>query len=221
MNETLEKFKLQHQNNYKKALLENIKNNTTVLFNDDISSLLKKPPLDSMDLLKKKFLDIAKKNKIILNTEILDRILNSFREDIVKCCVGLKMMRINKLSEKINEFNFDNDNSIIKINKKDFLEINKIIKKEIKEQLNLSLNSEIINKMDDVFFVEDNFLDKEKIKNEISKFISGNYQKQLLENVDFKILVKDTTLMNGIKEQSERYLFTLNNSRLFNDKLDT
>ena len=61
MNETLEKFKLQHQNNYKKALLENIKNNTTVLFNDDISSLLKKPPLDSMDLLKKKFLDIAKK----------------------------------------------------------------------------------------------------------------------------------------------------------------
>ena len=164
---------------------------------------------------------MQKKNKIILNTEILDRILNSFREDTVKCCVGLKMMRIDKLSEKINEFNFDNDNSIIKINKKDFLEINKIIKKEIKEQLNLSLNSEIINKMDDVFFVEDNFLDKEKIKNEISKFISGNYQKQLLENVDFKILVKDTTLMNGIKEQSERYLFTLNNSRLFNDKLDT
>ena len=38
------------------------------------------------------------------------------------------------------------------------------------------------------------------------------------ENIDIKILVKDTTLINGVKEQSERYLFTLENSRLFNEK---
>ena len=38
----------------------------------------------------------------------------------------------------------------------------------------------------------------------------------MAENIDFKILVKDTTLINGLKEQAERYVFTKNNSRLFN-----
>ena len=38
---------------------------------------------------------------------------------------------------------------------------------------------------------------------------------QLLENIDFKILVKDTILINSFKEQSDRYLFTLENSRIF------
>ena len=35
------------------------------------------------------------------------------------------------------------------------------------------------------------------------------------DNIDFKMLVKDTTLVNGTKEHGERYLFTLNNSRIF------
>ena len=38
-----------------------------------------------------------------------------------------------------------------------------------------------------------------------------------MESVDIKILVKDTTLMNGTKEQGERYLFTLDHSRLLNE----
>ena len=58
---------------------------------------------------------------------------------------------------------------------------------------------------------------KKKIVTEVTKFVNGSYQKQLLENVDFKVLVKDTILMNGTKEQNERYLFTLNNSRIFSD----
>ena len=57
-----------------------------------------------------------------------------------------------------------------------------------------------------------------KIVDDITKFVNGTYQRQLLENSDIKILVKDTTLINGVKEQSERYLFTLENSRLFNEK---
>ena len=56
---------------------------------------------------------------------------------------------------------------------------------------------------------------KNKITDEIVKFVKGAYQRQLLENVDFKMLVKDTTLVNGTKEHGERYLFTLNNSRIF------
>ena len=51
----------------------------------------------------------------------------------------------------------------------------------------------------------------------MSKFLNSNYKKNLLENLDMKLMVKDTTLINTIKEQSERYLFTLNNSHLLND----
>ena len=41
----------------------------------------------------------------------------------------------------------------------------------------------------------------------------------MIENVDIKILIKDTTLMNLVKEQTERYLFTISNSRLFKDNI--
>ena len=51
----------------------------------------------------------------------------------------------------------------------------------------------------------------------MTKYLKKNYLSQLLENIDIKILVKDTTLINSTKEQSERYLFTLNNSRLLKD----
>ena len=73
------------------------------------------------------------------------------------------------------------------------------------------------NKLSDKFIYincTDNINDK-KIINDLEKYINGNYQRQLFENIDFKILVKDTILINSFKEQSERYLFTLENSRLF------
>ena len=73
--------------------------------------------------------------------------------------------------------------------------------------------------MENIFINDTNEDIRSKIVSEVSKYVKGSYQKQLLDNIDFKILVKDTTLINGTKEQSERYLFTLNNSRLLNDNL--
>lgn len=55
-------LRMQHFNSYKLAIIENIKNNTDVLI-DDITLLLKKPPLDSMDIICTKFLDLAKKKQ--------------------------------------------------------------------------------------------------------------------------------------------------------------
>ena len=55
---------------------------------------------------------------------------------------------------------------------------------------------------------------------DISKFNKEIYQKQLISNIDNKILVKDTTLINATREQTERYLFTINNSRLLNKDLE-
>ena len=56
-----------------------------------------------------------------------------------------------------------------------------------------------------------------KVTKEATDYLKKNYQRQLLENVDIKILVKDTTLINNVKEQTERYIFALNNSRLLNE----
>ena len=60
---------------------------------------------------------------------------------------------------------------------------------------------------------------KSRIIQDFAKYMNGQYKRQLLENIDIKILVKDTTLINLIKEQTERYLFTLANSRLFKENI--
>ena len=64
--EMLEEFKRQHLQTYKKAVEEIIKNNTKALIDEDICSLIKQPPLDSMDSVKNKLISLAKKEKLIL-----------------------------------------------------------------------------------------------------------------------------------------------------------
>lgn len=217
MDETLEEFKKQHIDSYRNAIIEIIKNNTNILVDEDIISLLKKPPLDSMDLIKNKFLDLAKKNKIILNTMKLDNILDNYRRSVIKFTYEIKSIRMSPLIKKVNEYVIEKENDIIKINKKDFIDINKKIKKLVKTELKKILDVEIISNLNCIF--KDGIADdvKKKFTAEIEKYLLGNYYKQVLENIDIKILVKDTTLINGSKEQAERYLFTLNNSRLFTD----
>lgn len=217
MNETIEELKKNHVKNYKNALMENVKNNTNVLVDEDIMSLLKKPPLDSMDLIKSKFLDLAKKNKVILNTENLNNMMDKYREDLVKICRELKKVRIDGLNSKIEEFKLENDSDVFKLTKKDFAGINKEVKKIIKEHVNKYLEKDVLKKVDVLFLDDVDIEVKKKIITEVTKFVNGSYQKQLLENVDFKVLVKDTILVNGLKEHNERYLFTLNNSRIFSD----
>jgi hypothetical protein len=217
--EVIKKIKEQHIDNYRKAILENIKNNTEVLVDEDIMSLIRKPPLDSMDLIRTKFLDLAKKNKTILNIEELNDILNNYRNDISTCLKKIKKLRIDELSKKTDIILVEDDTEVIKIIKKDFINLNKQIKKIFKDQLQSSFDDKIIKNINNIYL--DNLDDdiKNKITQDISKYIKGSYQRQLLDNLDIKIMVKDTTLINGTKEQADRYLFTLNNSRLLNDNL--
>lgn len=215
--ETLEKFKEQHITNYKKAIIENIKNNTNILVDKDISSLIEKPPLDSMDLIKCKFLNIAKKYKMVLNTDFLDKILNLYRKDVSKCFEEIKQVREEFLIDKVNKFELLKETDVIKINKKDFNEINKKLKKIFKDQLKDSISQILIVNIESIFKNSDNIV---KQKEDIIKYLNGNYQKGIIDNFDIKILVKDTTLINSSKEQAERYLFTLTNSRLLNSDLD-
>ncbi len=215
-NKTKEEMKLHHIDSYKNTIIEMIKNNTNSLVDDDIMSLIRKPPLDSMDLIQSKFLSMAKKNKIILNSDELSKILNNYRSRVIEISNKIKKIRITDLSKNITSSKIK-DNEVIKIIKKDFTQINKDIKKLIKEQVSLSIEKEILKHIDSVFTKNIDPKIKDKIIKEMTKYLKKNYLSQLLENIDIKILVKDTTLMNNAKEQAERYLFTLNNSRLLND----
>lgn len=211
----IEKIKNEHIENYRKALIETIINNTNALFDEDIASLLKKPPLDSMDVIKSKFLDLAKKNKIILDAAELTNMINSYHDECLKICTPLKRIRIDFLSDKVNNSSFEKGKDTIKFIKKDFHVINKEIKAKMKESVKEITNNKILLSVEKLFVDNTDPLVKKKIIGDLEKYINGNYQKQLFENIDFKLLVKDTILINSFKEQSERYLFTLENSRLF------
>ena len=207
----LEELQEQHYNNYVEAVKETVKSNTKSLLENDINPLFRTPPLDSMDQIKTKFLMTAKKENLVLKTEELNKILANFRKNIETNLVKISELRNNEI---INSLIKEKNN--IKLLKTDLNKIDKKIKKIIKEELNLCVSKYIVLKLDKVF---DNKNNNENALKEIEKYfnIKGIYQKQLLENIDFKLLVKDTILINGIKEQTERYLFTLNNSRIFNE----
>lgn len=209
----IKKLKEEHFNSYKEAILNNIINNSDVLFDEDIMSLIKKPPLDSMDLIKSRFLSVAKKNKIIIENDSFNKYLDNYRKDVISLFDKFKKNRINSLSSDIKKTKFKEDETI-KLLKKDFNTYNKKMKKDFKDNIVIFLDKNIIKNIDHIFKNKD--IDNyDKVKKDMIKYLKNNYLKQLLENVDIKVLVKDAMLMNNVREQGERYLFTLSNSRLF------
>ena len=95
MTDTMENFKKQHLSNYKNAVIDLVKNNTDALIDNDIISLIKSPPLDSMDVIKSKLLSLAKKEKVILDSSKMNFILNNFRDLVITDFQGLKKIRNN------------------------------------------------------------------------------------------------------------------------------
>ena len=208
MNE-VEEFKKQHLNTYKNATKELINNNTKSLVEGDIISLVKKPPLDSMDIIKTKLIGLARKEKIVLNSAELDSLLENYRKELSTKILSLIEIRNDPLLEIIDSFTPSRETEIIKISKKDLDAINKNIKKEIKKIVKHSNEEILFNRIDSLYS------DDLSIKEEFQKFMNSNYVKQLSDNISIKILVKDQTLMSGVMEQGERYLFTKTNSHIF------
>lgn len=211
MNEhEIEQIKKQHFDNYKNSIICNIENNSRALFKEDIYSLIKKPPLDSMDNIKKKLLEISKKNKIILDNSKLDSICNKYRDNIIDNLDTLSEKRIRYYTNIVSNFKRKDDPTTIKILKKDFGYFDKIIIKELKEIVNKNIDY-IVDKMNIIFGENYN----SKIESSINKYLKNEHFKSLFENIDIKIMVKDATLVNIINEETDRYKFTLENSRLF------
>ena len=206
----IEKIKEQHFDSYKNSIICNLENNSFSLFNEDINSLIKKPPLDSMDNIKNKILEISKKNNIVLDNDKLNNIIDKYRNNIIKKLDGLSEDRIKYFSKKINSFKRKDDSTTIKLLKKDFVLFNKMNIKDLKEIIDKNID-DLISKLKILF--GDNY--NNKIEKTINKFLNKDYYKSLFENIDIKIMVKDATLMNIINEETDRYKFTLENSRLF------
>ena len=143
--------------------------------------------------------------------------ISKYRKSLLKCSKEIYDLRISVLNKKVEDIDLEKKGSIIKINKKDFNDLNKKIKNILKKSLKDSYD-DIIDKQIKTIFdgkIEEDIYDK--FHNDISKYIKTTYQKQLFESLEIKILVKDTTLINATKEQGERYLYILDNSRIFND----
>ena len=214
--QTMEELKDKHLENYKLAVYEILKSNTKGLFEEDILSLLKKPPLDSMDIIKCKFLNVAKKYKTLIVTEELDRCLNLYRQDAIKIIYELEKERINFFEDKIMLFKPNKEIDVIKFNKKGFNTLNRKIKNQLKKSLLDIVDKNIVKNVNKLFTENSASDGEQSFSREMVKFLKTTYIKQLLESVDFKIIVKDTTLINRVKEQGERYLFTKKNSYLLN-----
>lgn len=99
---------------------------------------------------------------------------------------------------------------LVKNLKKELVKFNKEAKKEEKQVLTSLVKEKIISNLD--LIVKD---DNTTFKKDATKFLQTTYVKQILETVDMKILVKDTILLNSLKEQIERFVFTMENSHLF------
>ena len=205
-------LKQEHANSYLTAIKEIIQNNTLVL-KDDIASLMNKPPLESMDSILTKLLSLAKKNNLVFDKKQLDNILLKYRKSFHSIYEWLQDYRVNQLTKFVEEIDLTKRGQVIKISKKYLSDVNKEIKKKIKLQLEESLTNILLKRIPNL--LGDNN-QKEKILEEMSKYMKNTYHKQILENIEIKILVKDTTLINCLKEQSDRYLFTLEHSHLLN-----
>ena len=207
---TINDLKKQHYDNYQKSLFDLILNNTNRFIDEDLVSLIKQPPLDSMDLLKMKIIEIGKKYKVIVPLDILEKTLKDYRESFQDTFESIRKIRKDSLSKIIQ----NNKSEIVKFNKKDFLSIDREIKNILKEKIKDSYDCYFIQNIS-LFFP--NSTSNLKILNDMNNYFKKSYLKQILEKFELKLMVKDTILMNASKEQNERYLFTLKNSRLFQD----
>lgn len=212
--EMIKKFEEQHLNNYKNVLKEIIKINSNALVEEDISSLIKKPPLDSMDNIKSKLITLSKSSKIVLDSDNLNKLVDDYRESLLSKISFIKIRRIKKLSERVDDFEPKRKTEILQIRNGDLESINKENKKEFKKIITEEIKN-VLGNIDIIYKKDTPSETKEKIGGEFSKFMKKNYQKQLLENMAIKIVVKDRTLISGVAEQGERYLFTMNNSYIF------
>ena len=200
----------QHKQILMTAGLELATNNTNSLIEDDIINGVIEVPLEAMDTVKQRVLNIAKHNNLILNSDKFNEVLISYKDELKKQFRNIFNKRIKLIEDNYSKFDDDKPMDLVKNLKKELVKFNKEAKKEEKQILTSLVKEKIISNLD--LIVKD---DNTTFKKDATKFLQTTYVKQILETVDMKILVKDTILLNSLKEQIERFVFTMENSHLF------
>ena len=200
----------QHKQILMTAGLELATNNTNSLIEDDIINGVIEVPLEAMDTVKQRVLNIAKHNNLILNSDMFNEVLISYKEELKKKFRNIFKKRIKLIEDNYSKFDDDKPMDLVKNLKKELVKFNKEAKKEEKQVLTSLVKEKIISNLD--LIVKDS---NSNFKKDATKFLQTIYVKQILETIDMKILVKDTILLNSLKEQVERFVFTKENSHLF------
>ena len=200
----------QHKQILMTAGLELATNNTNSLIEDDIINGVIEVPLEAMDTVKQRVLNIAKHNNLILNSDKFNEVLISYKEELKKEFRNIFKKRIKLIEDNYSKFDDDKPMDLVKNLKKELVKFNKEVKKEEKQVLTSLVKEKLVSNLD--LIVKD---DNTTFKKDATKFLQTTYVKQILETVDMKILVKDTILLNSLKEQIERFIFTKENSHLF------
>ena len=171
-----------------------------------------------MDAIKQKLLSLAKKENLVLNDEKLKKLLSNYRMVLLEKIAELKDVRNKPLIDRIVEFIPERETETIDLEVEDLKVIDKKIKSRVKKSI-LECNDDILVEGLDTIYKDSEDREKtEKISELFLKYMKTTYQKQLLDSIDIKQMVKDRTLINGINEQKERYLFTKTNSHIFKEK---
>ncbi len=200
----------QHKQILMTAGLELATNNTNSLIEDDIINGVIEVPLEAMDTVKQRVLNIAKNNSLVLDSDKFNEVLISYKDDLKKEFRNIFKRRIDIIKDNYSNMNDDKPLELVKNLKKELVKFNKEAKKEEKQVLMRLVKNNLVNNLD--LIVKN---DNATFKKDATKFLQTTYVKQILETVDMKILVKDTILLNSLKEQIERFVFTMENSHLF------
>ena len=200
----------QHKQILMTAGLELATNNTNSLIEDDIINGVIEVPLEAMDTVKQRVLNIAKNNSLVLDSDKFSEVLTSYKDELKEEFRNIFKKRIKLIEDNYSKINDDKPMELVKNLKKELVKFNKDVKKEEKQLLTKLVKEKLVSNLDSI--VKD---DNTTFKKEATKFLQTTYVKQILEIIDMKILVKDIILLNSLKEQIERFVFTKENSHLF------
>ena len=214
MKDTINQYHKQHYSNYVLAIKETVINNTNSLIEEDLLSFFNKPPLDSMDVIKNKMLSLAKENEIILDSNQLDQFLMEYRTQalgILKEVIKERSTRVLATFVKNNEEEKEYRVSVSTLER-----ITNPLIKLVDTSIRSLILSIVDEKITQIIAMEN--IEKEKIKNfkiSVIQYLKSVYLPNLKTDIKQKFLIRDYILINVIKEQGNRYLFTEKHSRIY------
>lgn len=218
MKEQLERLHQQHLENYKAAVLDTIVDNTNKLIQEDLMSLFQ-PPLDSMNILKMRFLNAAKDQGVVLSTDRLNQVLDLYYQSVLSEMDQSKELRLKPLFEVVDAFEEKEDDAHICLSKELIQTSSSDLLMHYRDLLHRLVQDGLIDHLSEVVDVTKQ-LDpqkKQQFYETMAIYLKQPYPDQMIELMKGKVEVKDHILENRLGEHTERYLFTKKKSHLLEE----